>query len=87
MPDIEKEVDEYDGDPWDLIGYQHITGHMIFDVKMGENFRRKSRFVAGGHKIEAANSITYCTVVSCDFVSIYLTIAALNDLYVLKSNV
>ena len=31
-------------------GYQKITGHMIFDVKMGENFRRKARFVADGHK-------------------------------------
>jgi hypothetical protein len=32
-------------------GYQKITGHnMVFDVKMGENFRRKARFVADGHK-------------------------------------
>ena len=29
-------------------GYQQIKCHMIFDVKMGENFRRKARFVAGG---------------------------------------
>ena len=26
-------------------GFQEITGHMIFDVKMGENFRRKARYV------------------------------------------
>ena len=28
-------------------GYQQIKCHMIFDVKMGENFRRNARFVAG----------------------------------------
>ena len=28
----------YDGDPEDLIGYQEITGHLIFDVKLSENF-------------------------------------------------
>jgi hypothetical protein len=30
-------------------GYQEIKCHMIFDVKLGENFRRKARYVAGGH--------------------------------------
>ena len=58
MPDIEKEVDEYDGDPWDLIGYQHITGHTIFDVMMDQNFRRKARFVVNIYKREAPSSIT-----------------------------
>ena len=29
-------------------GYQNITCHMIFDVKMDENFRRKAQFVAYG---------------------------------------
>jgi hypothetical protein len=28
-------------------GYQKINCHLILDVKMGENFRRKARFVAG----------------------------------------
>ena len=32
------------------LGYQQITGHIIFDIKMEENFRRKARFVADGHK-------------------------------------
>ena len=31
------------------IGYQEVRCHLIFDVKMGENFRRKARHVAGGH--------------------------------------
>ena len=32
----------YDGDPKDLIGYEEITGHLIFDVKLSENFRQKA---------------------------------------------
>ena len=35
------------------IGYQQIKFHMIFDVKMGENFRQKARLVGGGHMTEA----------------------------------
>ena len=30
-------------------GYQKVNCHMIFDIKLGENFRRKARLVAGGH--------------------------------------
>ena len=33
-------------------GYQQIRCHMILDVKMGKNFRRKARFVTGGHTTE-----------------------------------
>ena len=39
------------------IGYQHIKCHMIFDVKLGENFRRKARLVDGGHTKTAPASI------------------------------
>ena len=45
-------------------GYQQIKCHMIFDVKMGENFRHKARFVAGGHTTETPTSLTYSSVVS-----------------------
>lgn len=72
--------EEYDGDVRDLVGYQEITGHLVFDVKLGENFRRKARFCADGHKTEAPSSITYSSVVSRDSVRIMLMIAALNDL-------
>ena len=34
--------EEYDDDPSKLVGYKEITGHIIFDVKLGESFRRKS---------------------------------------------
>ncbi len=51
-------------------GYQKITCHMIFDVKMGENFRRKARFVADGHKTKTPAAMTYSSVVSRDSVRI-----------------
>ena len=72
--------EEYDGDPTKLVGCTEITGHMIFDIKLSEGFRRKARFVADGHKTTAPASMTYSTVVSRDSVRILLMIAALNDL-------
>ena len=41
------------------IAYQHIKCYMIFDVKLGENFRRKARLVGGGHMKTNPASITY----------------------------
>ena len=70
------------------IGFQEIKCHLIFDVKMGENFRRKARFVAGGHTTEIPDSIiTYSSVVSRDSVRIALTIAALNGLKVMACDI
>jgi hypothetical protein len=62
------------------VGYQEVRCHLIFDVKMGENFRRKARFVAGGHTTDVPSVLTYASVVLCDSVRIALTIAALNGL-------
>jgi Reverse transcriptase (RNA-dependent DNA polymerase) len=56
-------------------------------VKLGENFRRKARYCADGHKTRAPASVTYSTVVSRDSVRRLLTIAALNDLKVLGADV
>ena len=60
---------------------------MIFDIKMGENFRKKARMVAGGHMTETPASITYSSVVARDSVRILLTIAALNNLSVLGCDI
>jgi hypothetical protein len=68
-------------------GYQEITCHMIFDIKMGENFRRKARFVADGHKTKTPAAMTYSSVVSRDSVRIALTLAALNGLEVLACDI
>jgi hypothetical protein len=54
------------------IGYQKISCHMIFDIKMKD----------GGHWIEAPATITYASIVSCETVCIVLLMAALNDLEV-----
>ena len=66
--------------------YQQIRGHLIFDVKM-EDFRRKARYVAGGHMTEAPATITYASVVSRESVRIALTLAALNDLEVKTADI
>ena len=79
--------EEYQGKIENLIGYEEITAHMIFDVKLAENLRRKARFVADGHKVETPSSITYSTVVSRDSVRIMLMLAALNDLDVMGCDV
>ena len=54
-------------------GYQQIKCHMIFDVNMGGNFRRKARFIAVGHTTETPTSLTYSSVVSRDSVRIMVT--------------
>ena len=60
---------------------------MIFNIKLGENFRRKARLVGGGHQTLAPESITCFSFVSCDSVQIVLTVAALNDLDILACNI
>ena len=87
MKNVRVAFEEYDGDPSTLVGYTQITGHIVFDVKLGENFRRKARYCADGHKTGAPASVTYSTVVSRDSVRILLTVAALNDLNVLGADV
>ena len=73
-----------EGDAKDLVGHKQIDCHMIFDVKLGENFRRKARLVAGGHKTETPSSACYSSVASRESVRIALLIAALNDLQILS---
>ena len=44
------------------IGHQFVQCHMVFNVKM-EDFRQKSRLVAGGHMTKALATIIYASVV------------------------
>jgi hypothetical protein len=71
----------------DLIGHQKITCHLIFDVKLGKNFRRKAWCVAGGHTTRTPSTLTNSSVVSRDSVRIALTAAALNDLDILACDI
>ena len=45
------DFEHYEGNTSDLVAYAEITGHFIFDVKMFENLRINSRFVADGHLV------------------------------------
>ena len=67
-------------------GYQEITCHLVFDVKM-EDFRRKARYVAGGHTTETPATMTYASVVGRETVRVALTLAALNGLEVKAADI
>ena len=67
--------------------FEDIKCHMIFDVKIGENFHRKARLVAGGHTTDAPATLTYSSVVSRDSVWIALTIVVLNGLEVMDCDI
>ena len=54
---------------------------------MGENLRRKARFVAGGHTTETPSTLTYSSVVSRDSVRIILLVAALNGLNIMACDI
>ena len=69
------------------IGYQKIKCHMIFDIKLGDKFRRKARLVGGGHTITAPASITYSSVFSRGSVRVALIVAALNGLDILACDI
>ena len=67
MKEVRITFEVYEGDTNQLDpAYQKIDCHMIFDIKMGENFCRKARMVAGGHVTSAPATITYSSVVSRD---------------------
>ena len=88
MANVRVAFEAFDGQESDIpAGYKKIDCHIIFDIKMGENFRRKARMVAGGHKTQVAASLSYSTVVSRDSVRIAFTIAALNELKVLGCDI
>ena len=87
MKNVRPAFEVYEGDEKNLVGYNKIRCHIVWDIKLGENFRRKARLVAGGHVTELPSSITYSSVVSRDSVRIALTIAALNDLKILACDI
>lgn len=66
-------------------GYKKIPLSMIFDIKL--DFTKKARLVAGGHRTDPPTSMTYSSVVSRESVRIAFTIAALNGLDVIMSDV
>eukprot|EP00980_Cylindrotheca_fusiformis_P006304 scaffold1352_cov144-Cylindrotheca_fusiformis.AAC.10 len=89
MKNVRPAFEIHEGTVDQLVGYPKINCHMIFDVKLGENFRRKkARLVAGGgHVTDVPSSMTYSLVVSRDLGRIALTIAALNGLDILACDI
>ena len=88
MKNVRVAFERYDGSEKDLSkSHERIGMHLIFDVKMGENFQRKARLVADGHKTATTSAMTYSFVVSRDSVRICLTLAALNNLKVLSCDI
>jgi hypothetical protein len=69
----------------EMIGFQEIKCHVVFDVKM--DFTRKARFVAGGHMTQPATSMTYSSVVSRDSVRLAFLLATLNGLQILSCDI
>jgi len=59
MKNVRIVFEEYDSEFNLLLGCTQITGHIVLDVKLGENFRRKARY-----ETDASASVMYCTVVS-----------------------
>lgn len=84
MPDCTPE-DVRKGLVPELTGFQEITCHIVFDVKM--DFTRKARFVANGAMTDTPVGLCYSSVVSRDSVRIAFLVAALNDLDVLSCDI
>ena len=68
-------------------GYQQIDCYVIFDIKMGENFCRKARIVAGGHQTSTLLHLIYSSVVSYNSIRLAFTLAALNNLEILAYDI
>ena len=43
---------------------------MIFDINLGENFRRKARMIASCHTTKTPSSVTYSSVGTQEFKSV-----------------
>ncbi len=87
MKTVRPAFEIHEGEINALVGYQRITCQFVFDVKLGEGFRKKARLVALGNKTQAPATLTYSSVVSRDSVRIALTVAALNELDILVCDI
>ena len=88
MKNVRVAFDKYDGKQSEIpSNYTKINCHLIFELKMGENFRRRSRMVAVGHVTDVPSRITYSSVVSRDSVRILFMVTALNYLKLLGCDI
>ena len=87
MQNVWPAFEKWEKNESNLIGYQKIKCHFIFDIKIGENFWWKAQLVANGNQTETPPALTYSSVVSQDSVHIAFLIAALNDLNILACDI
>ena len=80
MNKVRISVKESNVSPEKLIAYQEIGLNTIFDIKLGKNFRRKTRMVAGGPTTKTTSLFTYSLMVSLYLVTIMIVVTALNGL-------
>ena len=80
MCNVRPAFEKWEANEKDLpVGYQRIGCHLIFDIKIGENLRRKARLVANGNESEAPPAMTYSSVISRDSVRITLLLAKIRS--------
>lgn len=70
----------FNNDPTNLKRYKSVNVRLIFEIKLGENFRRKVRCVGDEHKTDIPSLVAYNSDMSRDSVRICLLIAAINEL-------
>lgn len=87
MKNVRIAFEVFEGDISELKNHEFISGHLVFDIKLGENFRRKARYVADGYKTSTPSAVTYSSVTSRDSVRIFLLLAALNDVDIQSADV
>ena len=75
---------EYYGNVSDLVCYYQITGHLLFDIRLGENFSRKVRYCSAVNNT-GPEFFTYITIVDWYSVSNIMFIVAINDIQILRA--
>ena len=73
MKNVRSAFEVYEGDVNDLVGFQKIKCHAVWDIKLGENFRRKARPVAGGHATDTPSSMTHFLVLPFSYMQSFWT--------------
>lgn len=79
--------EDHKGDLSSFKRFRETSGHLVFDLKLGENFRHKVRVCADNHKTDAPPSVIYSNIDFLDFVCIILLVKALNKLKVMCGDV
>jgi hypothetical protein len=80
MKTVRPAFEMHEGEIKALVGCQQIRCQFVFDVKLGEGFRKKARLVALGNRTQTPATLTCSSAASRDSVRIALTAAALNEL-------